>query len=176
MKVYKTKFLLEKLVFAGCLLLIGFVVKAQELELQVEGMATFDAASFSIENAGADFNASVESESTLFVTVDSNDAWDKTNNPNRKWKVEVRKEDVSWDDAMQVEIVRSGNGYSKENNKSNHVNDGQNYQVVSANSSYFFRGKGLISEIPIQFRLSGISIVHGAGDFETNVMLTIYDD
>lgn len=176
MKVYKTKFQLEKLVFAGCLLFIGFVVKAQELELQVEGVANFDAANFSIEQAGADFSSSIESESTLFVTVDSNNRWDKKNNPNRKWKVEVRKEDVSWDDAMQVEIVRSGNGYSKENNKSNRVNDGQNYQVVSANSSYFFGGKGLVSEIPIQFRLSGISLVHGAGDFETNVMLTIYDD
>ncbi|QIA09782.1 hypothetical protein [Draconibacterium halophilum] len=159
------------------LLACSFVPKAQVMEVLVDGTIDFDQNSFTISDAGADFPNSIESESSLYLSVLSGDEWDKKLNPNRKWKLEVRKEDLIWDEEIQLEIVRAGDGYGNKNkhNKSK-IYDGTNYQRIENISSYFFRGKGQITEIPIQIRLSGLSIVHGAKDYETNVILTVYDD
>jgi len=159
------------------LLLVSWFAKAQQLQLEVNGVATFDISNFNVSSAGSDFSSNIQSESAILLTVDSGDEWDNLNNPNRKWKIEVRRDDISWNDGIQLEIVRTGNGYWK-NNKGNegHIENGTNYQNIETNSSYFFGGKGLISDIPIQLRLSGFSIVYGANDYETNVVLTIYDD
>jgi hypothetical protein len=43
-------------------------------------------------------------------------------------------------------------------------------------SGYFFRGRGEIGDIPVNFRITGMSVVNGAQDFETKVIFTIYDD
>lgn len=168
---------MKKNILIMFLLLMALLSNAQSMEMEVTGTATFDQNSFAIIEAGNDFSSSIEIDSDLLLTIKSGDEWDERNNPNRKWKIEVRREDISWSDAINLEIVRSGNGYWK-NNKGNsgHINNGTNFQSVGNNSSYFFGGKGLISDIPIQLRLSGFSIVNGANDYETNVILTIYDD
>ncbi len=159
--------------FLGC----SFVLKAQVMEIMVDGSVEFDQNNFTISEAGTDFPNSIESESSLYLSVISGDDWDKKMNPNRKWKVEVRKEDLIWDEEIQLEIVRTGDGYGNQNkhNKSK-IYNGTNYQKIGSISSYFFSGKGQITEVPIEVRLSGFSIVHGAKDYETNVILTVYDD
>ncbi len=158
------------------IVLAGMVASAQEMEIRVDGMVSFDGSSFSIDEAGSDFQSTIESESSLFLTITSGDEWDKKTNPNRKWKVEVRKEDISWNNEIGIEIVRKGDGWGLNDHKKSKLYNGTSYQTVRDISSYFFGGKGLVSEIPIQFRLSGFSIVQGAGDYETNIILTIYDD
>lgn len=155
---------------------VGFGSYAQQMEIQLGGMITFDQSAFTIQNAGSDFAPNIESEASFFVSITSGDEWDKKTNPNRKWKIEVRKEDLNWDNNIQLEIIRAGNGISQQNNNSNHVQNGNSYQTVREMPSYFFNGKGFVSDIPIQVRLSGFSIVNGANDYETNVILTIYDD
>ena len=156
--------------------MLAVFAQAQQLGISVGGVVGFSANDFTISEAGFDFSSDIECESPLFVTVDSNDEWDKKTNPNRKWRVEVRKEDMNWNDAIKLEIIRTGNGYWQQNNSSSHIENGTNYQVISQLSNYFFGGRGLISDIPIRLRLSGFSIVNGADDYETNVVLTIYDD
>lgn len=168
---------MKKSILTLGIIVLALLSKAQPMQLEVNGVAAFDRNSFTISEAGSDFASNIEVESDILLTVDSGDEWDKRNNPNRKWKIEVRREDISWDDKINLEIIRNGNGYWK-NNKGNegHIYNGTNYQSVNVNSSYFFGGKGLISDIPVHLRLSGFSIVNGANDYETNVVLTIYDD
>ena len=155
---------------------LAVLARAQQLGISVGGVVGFSPNDFTIREAGFDFPSDIECESPLFLTVGSNDEWDKKTNPNRKWRIEVRKEDMNWNDAITLEIIRTGDGYWQQNNNSSHIENGTNYQVVNQLSNYFFEGKGLISDIPIQFRLSGFSIVNGANDYETNVVLTIYDN
>jgi len=168
---------MKTFLFTLILLTTALILKAQPMEIQLNGVAAFDQNNFTISEAGNDFSPNIEIESDILLTVDSSDEWDKKSNPDRKWKIEVRREDISWDEAINLEITRTGNGYWK-NNKSNsgHIYNGTNYQSVNGNSSYFFGGQGLITDIPIHLRLSGFSIVNGANDYETNVILTIYDD
>ena len=159
------------------LILVGLGVNGQQLEIRLDGMITFDQSAFTIQGAGFDFSPTIESEASFFVSVNSGDDWDKKTNPNRKWKIEVRKEDLRWDNNIQLEIVRTGNGIGEHDNNGNgHIHNGNSYQTITEISSYFFNGKGFISDVPIQFRVSGFSVTQGAGEFETNVVLTIYDD
>lgn len=168
---------MKTIIIATFIILSVSMGYAQPLEMELNGMAAFDRNTFTINEAGNDFSPNIEIESEILLSVDSGDEWDKNSNPNRKWKIEIRREDISWDDAIDLEIIRKGNGYFKNNKGNNgHIYNGTNYQSVNRNSSYFFGGKGLISDIPIQLRLSGFSIVNGADDYETNVVLTIYDD
>ena len=155
-------------------LLLGLLASAQQMEVRVDGAVSFDGATFAVTEAGEDFAFGVESESSLWISVDTNDYWDKKVNPNRKWWVEVVREDLTWNDDVRLEIVRTGDGYGQKNNHK--VYDGTTYQYIGENSWYFFRGRGIIYDIPIQLRLSGLSVTQGAQDFETNVILTIYDD
>ncbi len=159
------------------LVFLAFWANAQQMEIQLDGVAMFDGNNFMVSDAGSDFSSNIECESSLLLSINSGDEWDERNNPNRKWKIEVRKEDMNWKDAVKLEIVRKGNGMWQ-NNKGNsgHIYNGTNYQAIDNTSSYFFGGKGLITDIPIQLRLSGFSIANGANDYETNVILTIYDD
>jgi len=167
----------RNILIIALLMLMALLSKAQSMKIEISGTATFDMNSFTVTEAGNDFPSNIEIESNLMLSINSGNIWDWWGNSNRKWKIEVRREDISWNDAINLEIVRSGNGYSI-NNRGNtgHIYNGTNFQSVGNNSSYFFGGKGLIYYIPIQLRLSGFSIVNGANDYETNVILTIYDD
>jgi len=162
-----------KIVLVFGLMFLAMLAEAQEMYVRVEGVVAFDGSNFTINEAGEDFASSIESESSLVVSVDSNDEMDKSMNPNRKWRIDILKEDLIWEGDIQLEIIRTGDGYSENKNK---IYDGTSYQVVDEISRYFFRGRGVISEIPIQLRLSGFSVTQGAQDFETNIVLTIYDD
>ena len=79
---------------------VGFRSYAQQMEIQLGGMITFDQSAFTIQNAGSDFAPNIESEASFFVSITSGDEWDKKTNPNRKWKIEVRKEDLNWDNNL----------------------------------------------------------------------------
>ncbi|MCK3685529.1 hypothetical protein [Maribellus sp. YY47] len=162
-----------KYTLALAFLFLGLLVNAQPMTVTVDGEVSFDGANFTISEAGEDFAATLESESSVFVSVNSDDNWDKKNNPNQKWKIEVVKEDLVWNDIVQLEIVRTGQGYGDKNNQ---ISGGSSYQVVNNTSTFFFSGRGLVTDIPVQLRLSGLSVTLGAQDFETNVLLTIYDN
>jgi len=156
-------------------LFLGLLVKAQQMYVSVDGVVSFDGTDFTISEAGEDFASTIESDGSVNVSVNSDDELDKKVNPNQKWRIEVVKEDLIWDGDLNLEIIRTGDGYGQGNNK-NQIFDGTTYQLVDGISRYFFRGRGVVTEIPVQLRLSGFSVTLGAQDFETNVVLTIYDD
>jgi hypothetical protein len=154
-----------------------FMANAQDLRVSINGMVAFNEESISIRNAGSDFAVTVESESSLYVMVIFGNFWDKWFYPNAPWRIEIQKSDYNWNNNLVLETVRSGNGVNLNNrNKPSKIYDGTNYQTVNNMSGYFFRGRGEIEDIPINFRISGMSVVNGAQDFETNIILTVYDD
>ncbi|RIJ49927.1 hypothetical protein D1614_04070 [Maribellus luteus] len=156
----------------------GLLANAQYMEVSVDGMVTFDGVDFIINEAGEDYSPSVESESSVYVSIDFQSFWDALFNPNRKWKIEVAKEDLTWNNHVKLEIKRTEDGYGdwSNNKRKTRIKGGDNYQVVDRVSRDFFSGKGSAYFVPLQLKLSGISVTQGAQDFETNVILTIYDD
>lgn len=153
-----------------------YFAQAQDMGVSLDGMVVFDEESITINDAGSDFAVTVESESSLYIAINFGNFWDKSFNPNSPWRIEVQKSDYNWNNNLVLETVRAGNGINSNNrNKPPKINDGTNYQTVNNLSGYFFSGRGEIEDIPINFRISGMSVVNGAQDFETKIIFTIYD-
>lgn len=167
---------MKKITILFLLLYININAFSQPMKVEVDGNVSFDNTGYLISEAGEDFASNIESESTVQVSVTSSNYWDKRNNPNGKWRVNVHKSDIQWDSDLILQISRSGNGYKAKNRKSPNIHDGESYLPVTNTPSYFFRGKSEILYIPINVSVSGFSITMGAREYETNIILTVYDD
>lgn len=155
---------------------IHFLAPAQDLRVEVEGSVNFSGSAYSIAEAGENIRTSVENESSVFMSVTSENFWDKKNNKNKKWRIFIHKTDINWDNDLQLEVKRSGNGYRPESNGNPNIRDGNTYLDISNTPTYFFRGKHEIAYIPIGIKMSGVSLTMGAKQFETNIVVTVYDD
>ncbi len=162
------------LIFAAVLQLMS--VSGQNLRVDVTGDAVFSNTAFTISEAGEDFSASAFNEKTLFVNVVLSDNWAGKGNPRINWSISMHKSDINWHSNLILETKRNGNGENIDRKGQAKINDGMNYQSVSNNPTYFFSGQNEIVNIPLKVKLRGISIVMGANDFETNIMLTVYEN
>lgn len=147
--------------------------RAQGLQLSSSGMATFNEAQLVVSEAGEDISGILESNSSVFLSVYSFYFWEMH---NVKWRVYVHKTDIDWGEAINLEVKRDGKGRKFLSNGTPNIQDGNSFFRLTNNPTYFFRGKGLILDIPLAFRLSNLSLALGANDFETDVVFTIYDD
>lgn len=166
---------MKRLIFILFFLLMATFSFSQQMELQFNGNITFDNSNYSISEAGEDYQASIQNQSSLYISVEYSSFWDKLFNPNKKWNVSINKTDILWDSRLALEVRRTGNG-SGSWGKNVNINDGTAFQAISDTPIYFFRGKNEVYDIPITFRVSGASVTMGAKDFETNIVLTISDD
>lgn len=154
-----------------CFLLTG--LKAQELSLSLSGIVTFNETQLLVKEAGEDINAAITSNSPVKITVDSDYYWEMK---NQRWRIYVHKSDIEWNDEINLLIRRSGKGKKLYKNGTPNINDGSSFFKVTNNPTYFFRGKGLIADIPLKFRVENLSLTMGANDFETDIIFTIYDN
>lgn len=148
----------------------------QQFKIAVEGNVSFDNSVFNVTEAGQDFPASFESAASVFVSILSNDELNKKVNPNAKWLVTIQKTDVTWDNNLVIEAIRTGDGSNANNNGKVKINGGQNYQPITDVGLAFFDGQNEIVNIPVGLKISGASVTMGAKQFETSVILTISDD
>ena len=145
------------------------------MEISVSGNAIFDNSLYTVSEAGEDFAENIVSESNVEISVVQSSDSDKNNNNNQKWSINVYKTDIDWDSNISLQIKRSGDGKKTKGNGNTNIHDGENYRDVTDVSTYFFQGKAEIINIPIDIQLSGISLIMGARDFETNIVFTVYD-
>lgn len=157
-------------------ILQAFILSAQPMKLEINQEATFETALFSVSEAGLDFPSSVETAASYLISVLYNDVWDDMIKPNNKWNIKVYKSDIHWNDDLVLEAKCTGKGYLPGSNGMPNLHDGDTYQQITGTPVYFFRGQGAVSSIPVQMRLSGFSLTMGAGEFETTVYFTVYDD
>lgn len=167
---------MKKLHFIAVAFLFSLFASGQDLKIEVEGIANLSGAVANIAEAGENIAGSLESENAVFVSVLNSDYWAKKNNNNRKWRIFVHKTDLTWNNTLQLEVKRSGNGYKPESNGSPLLQDGENYLDISNTPTYFFKGKNEVAYIPIDVKVSGLSLTLGAKQYETNIVITVYDD
>lgn len=147
----------------------------QQFKISVDGSVTFDNSMFIVTEAGEDFPASVESAASVFVSIIANDNLNKKVNPNAGWAVTIQKADVNWDNNLNIEARRTGDGNNIGNQGKVKINGGQNYQTITDVGIAFFDGQNEMENIPLSLRISGASVTMGAKQFETNIILTVSD-
>ena len=172
------RFILENLksIKRIVLIIIFFVMAsngfAQEFYLTCPGAIFIDDSQLTINEAGEDLDVVLQTSTDVYLNVTSDNFW---NLKNEKWRIYVHKSDVEWNDELDLQIKRSGKG-SLEGKGKPVLRDGNGWQSIGNVPNYWFRGKDKVNNIPINFRIMNVSLSMGARDFETDLILTVYDD
>ena len=155
------------------------LIWGQDLRVDVSGNASFNNSQYVITEAGEDFPSAIESETSLYVSVQYRGSWFAyLFNPDKQWRIFIHKSDLNWDSDLVLSAKRTGTG-SIINNwwaQPLFIRDGSNFQNITNAPVHFFRGRHGIVNIPVSFKLTGASLTMGAKTFETNVIFTVYDD
>lgn len=158
-------------------ILTSINISAQNVLVGVSGNISFNPSEMTISEAGEDYSSLIEALNPLYINVVYNNDWNKRgNSPMSKWKIEIYKSDLSWHPDLVLEAKRSGEGNQLDKRGNPYLQDGENYQLITNNPAYFFKGRGEFENIPIIFRISGASLTMGAETFETSVIFTVYDE
>jgi len=114
-----------------------------------------------ISDAGNDYISSYESKSNQSkITVSKN-------NNYTDLYIWIYKVDDKWHPDLNLQIRRT-------NNRSN-ISNGTQYQTVTNNYGYFFELYGNASRIPIQYKISGLSVLLPVESYSTQIVFTIWD-
>jgi hypothetical protein len=127
--------------------------------------------SMAITEAGMDFQEEMEfstDEIILSVAILPQNLDNVIYHP---WQ--ISKNDLEWNEALELYIRRTGDGKSDYNNKP--VN-GYYYQKLDSNSTIFFSGQGWINSIPLQLKITGLSVTLPAKSYATEIIFTLIDN
>jgi hypothetical protein len=89
---------------------------------------------------------------------------------NQAWRVDVLRIDSVWHPDLVLSIRRTGYGRGRGT-----VAGGTVYLPVLTTSQTFVTGSGNVSGIPLQERLSGVSIAIPVGAYTTTIQYTVVD-
>lgn len=126
-----------------------------------------------INEAGMDFNDEIifsTNEILLSITIFPQNL---DNVVYKSWQIHVRRNDLDWNEHLELFVRRTGNGKNDYNNK---PQNGELYKKIQNNNSFFFEGNGWIEFIPIQLKLKGISVVLPAKSYSTEIIFTLIDN
>ncbi len=167
---------MKKVIYSALFLLFSVLSFAQQMKLEINGDIRFNKAEYNIKEAGTDFSPTVINSSKFNLSVSFFNFWDKFFDSGKKWRIYVNKSDVNWDQNINIEIARNGNGSSYQHGKRKVIVGGRQFQPILNNPGFFFRGQNEIYNIPIKFKIDGISATLGAKELETIIVFTVYDD
>jgi len=114
-----------------------------------------------IAGAGSDLVASYESAVDAVLLFPDPDG-------EVPYRVDVRRVDTVWHGSLVLWIRRTGDGMG-----TGSISDGTTYLMVTTTDQTFFTGVDYRNNVPIQFRLTGVSIQTPSGIYETTVYYTI---
>jgi hypothetical protein len=143
-----------------------------QVYISVFGNPTFPSSHFFLSEAGNDFGNSVTSSSGSTISIATNNWWlNFTGSFN--WYTTVYKFDTNWDSNLELEVRRSGSGTGGSLRK-NKITGGTNFTRVNNMPSNFFSGRAVRNDVPIEYRINGISVLIPADDYETTIYYTVY--
>ncbi len=126
-----------------------------------------------ITEAGMDFQKDIElsaNEIILSITILPQNLDNVIYN---SWQIDVRKNDFDWNESLELFIRRTGEGKSDFNNK---PQNGDYYQKIESNNSFLFSGQGWIYDIPLQLKLTGLSVTLPAKSYSSEIIFTLIDN
>ena len=86
------------------------------------------------------------------------------------WSVSVHKVDNNWHANLNLYLRRTSNGSG-----SGSIADGGDYQQLTSTSTAFFSGSALRTNIHVQIKIDGVSVLVPQGDYATTVHYTFSD-
>ena len=88
----------------------------------------------------------------------------------KNWRVDIRKMDINWHTDFRLYVRRTGDGSG-----SGSISGGISYQEVTDFDQAFFDGARNRSDIPIQLRLTDVSVQIPPNTYSTEVWYTVVD-
>ncbi|MBM3475550.1 MAG: hypothetical protein FJX75_19975 [Armatimonadetes bacterium] len=85
-----------------------------------------------------------------------------------RWRVSVRKADTTWDPTLALYVRRTGNGTGFWP-----VSGGTSYQLVTDTDTVLFSGIGDRNSVPVQYKLSGVSVQLTPRTYSATVTFTV---
>lgn len=167
---------MRDILFGLVILILPGAASGQQLVVQVDGEINFDYNALIISEAGEDYLSSVESSGIVYMSVLSDNQLDKKINPSHRWQVSVQKQDIEWNSNFNLEIRRTGTGNRPGSAGSPQLEDGEIFKRITDTSIFFFKGRGEVEQIPLAFRISGISVTMGARNFESRLIFTVMEE
>lgn len=148
--------------FVVCLLIQ--VDTAAAIQIAVTGDWSRDVTSDDLAGGpGTDLNDTYESDSDqALITI--------SDTSGHTWRVDVRRVDTDWPGGLVLSVRRTGDGTG-----GGTIMDGTSYQAVGTLDGEFFSGSGDRSGIPIQSKVSGVSVELGRDTYSTTVIYTVVD-
>jgi hypothetical protein len=149
--------------YIAVLMITSFTSNAQS-SISVNGSWNASVSSIVVIEAGNDYDVGYFIESSTNQTNISINADKKVN-----WRVSVSKSDILWDSRFVLEVKRN------ETPQTAKINGGLTYFPITNLSTYFFDEQKSQNNIPIQYKLSGLSVLIPSGNYSTNVVYTVMD-
>ena len=154
---------MKRLFYISILIFIQ-IARAQSLSVSGEWNLTIPTSD--ITEAGEDFSGSYSSSSNqVYLNI-----W-----TSGRWSVYVQKNDIDWDDNIQLYLRRTGDGYGYGygHGHSSYINGGSNYTEIKDRDYRFFQGRYNRYYIPIQFEIRNVSVTIPANTYITEIVYTL---
>ncbi len=167
---------MKNIIFGLCFLMFPVIVAGQHIIVQIDGDINLNGSSLLISEAGEDFSSIIENNTPVYMAVLYDDQLGNKLNPNQRWNVSIHKQNMEWNENLNLQVRRTGDGIKYGGGGNTQIQNGQNYQQITNTPNYFFQARGQIIQIPLAFKISGVSVIMGACDLETSLVFTVYDN
>ncbi|MFA9372315.1 MAG: hypothetical protein ACERIH_11455 [Labilibaculum antarcticum] len=90
------------------------------------------------------------------------------------WSISIQKSDLFWDNQLKIFARRTSDGFAYSNASYAHsVDGGEVFQEIEDFNQFFFSGLRGHTDMKIQYKLKGISVLIPAEKYETEIIYTI---
>lgn len=148
------------------ILFLLFVVHSNySQKIQINGNWTKTLKASNIYSAGLDYESFYESnlkQSRITITPIPNSKYNRSHMP---FKVFVHKEDNEWHENLILEVKVSSNSHGN--------STGTVYQAITNSTSLFFNTIGKRKNIPLQYKISGLSVTLPATNYSAEIVYTV---
>ena len=146
--------------------LISSVKTCEAIDIAVTGAwsLSIDAGDLT-GGAGTDLTSTYESGASQVTVTISN-----TGGAGDNWRVDVKRTDGTWHGDFTLSVQRTAGGTG-----GGSLTGGDEYQAVGTTDSAFFSGAGDWTDVPVQLKLTGVSVQVPPSGYSTTVTYTVVD-
>ncbi len=140
-------------------------------EIKVKGKWHKKFSVSNIKDAGSDYKEyylSRKDQSKLSVSSENSE---KQEDLYAEFKIYVSKDDDEWHKNIIIQVRRTSNG----RNRNFNIFSGTEFQTVTDNPTYFFNTIGKQKNVPIQYKIIGLSVLLPAKTYSTEIVFTVLD-
>ena len=144
-----------------------------QININANGNWIYPVSPLEITEAGTDFSGTFTSSANqVLVDITQNNFWANLL-LNYSWRVDIRKSDVDWNPSLSLFAQRTGNGTPFWNFLPGTINGGTTYQQLTNINQTFFNGTRTRLDIPIQYQITGVSVLLPAKTYTSTVIYTV---